>query len=159
VHLLHHWQCYCHTIRGNAAGNGLYESLRFSRLGVVLGHFPINGKIHDGVVWAQALNGHELIEYGPADGDPVDLATADAVLQRRIASRIPKWQRDCFLQFVLPFLVLTVLFSLSYALVLIGVLKGIGSPDGVEPAASSMHQSPGIPTITVVGNGGGGVEL
>ncbi len=105
-------------------------------MGLILKHFEIDGrKEYDAAVWAQALNDHILVEYSQPDGEPVDLANADDVLRSRV-SKIPKWQRDCFLQFILPFLVLLVLFSISYLLVVLGPLKGIGSP-GVEYTSAS----------------------
>jgi hypothetical protein len=144
--------------------------LYFSRVGIIRKHFEIDGsKENDAIVWGQALNGHSLVEYseGP-DGEPIDLANADDILRSRV-SKFPKWQRDCFFQFGLPLIVLLVLFSISYLLVVLGPLKGIGSLEGgaTAPQPDALAAAPGVPAgsgvtidvIEVVQNRSHGSEL
>lgn len=72
------------------------------------------------------------------------------VLASRV-SKVPKWQRDCFLQFILPILVIALLFLVSYALVVLGPLKGISGtlPAGAGPGVGSAHGAGSSSGVTI----------
>jgi hypothetical protein len=122
----------------------------------------------DGVLWVTALHSNELVEYvqppppaaGDDDGEEVpdsallDLLAAD--LPSRRVKKMPKWARDCLLQFVLPFGIVFAVFAISYLLVLLGPLKGIGDAEWLKPPPhmqrdySGTHP-PAAPTVAPVG--------
>lgn len=116
--------CFLHSRANDEALAHFYEENSFAKMGLVPAHYTISEKKVDAVVWARAFHDNELVAYQPpAKGQLPNLK--DPKLQR--ARRTPKWVWDCFLQFGLPLLVVFLLFAISYALVLLGPLRGISS--------------------------------
>ena len=78
------------------------------------------------------------------------LSPLTQVLASRV-SKVPKWQRDCFLQFILPILVIALLFLVSYVLVVLGPLKGISGthPAGAGPGVGSAHGAGSPSGVTI----------
>jgi len=144
------------TPAGDNAASEFAQSVHFQRFGRLptflapLVPAPSGGEAarerRDGVLWVTALHSNELVEYTqpPAaaaaaddDGEEVpdsallDLLAAD--LPSRRVKKMPKWARDCLLQFVLPFGIVFAVFAISYLLVLLGPLKGIGDAEWLKP--------------------------
>lgn len=135
--LLHHRsrpQVFLHTRRGNVVNDAFYDDLNFTPLGYVPSFY---GKLADkdgaagdddakpsgdATVWAAAFHNAQLVSYVKNKGE-TEVNLSDPALKK--AKKTPKWVIDCGLQFGLPICVVAVLFAVSYALVLLGPLRGI----------------------------------
>lgn len=113
---------FLHTLADELAGNELYESMHYTLLGAVPGHYSIDGVARDAHVWALALGGGALCEYAPAAPGGVPDLTRAALVHAR---RTPPWVRAVCLQLVLPVAAVVVMFVISYALVVSGPLRGV----------------------------------
>ena len=129
-----------HTLADDAGSNALYEAMNFTQMGIVRDYYKIDGKPRDAFVWAQAYNPkHQLVQYLPPDADPegvADLLNPRAVPKPK--RRFPPWAVSCFLNFGLPILVVFVMFLISYALVLLGPLRGLGHVATDSSATSNI---------------------
>jgi hypothetical protein len=93
-------------------------------------HYRIDGQPAAAHVWALALKGFHLVRYGPPPpgGGPIDLSKPEGLTPVRVF-RLSPAMRSLLLHFVLPALGVALLFAGSYALVLLGPLRGISGPD------------------------------
>jgi ribosomal protein S18 acetylase RimI-like enzyme len=133
-------------------------ALPFAEVGRWPGHYELpGGAREDASVVAMALHGAELAEFeGAAGGGAVNLL--DPALKRK--RRMPAWQRDLLLFYVLPFCAVALLFAVSYALVALGPLRGIsGPPTGRGAPPPLQQQQPPHPTAFAARRGGPGSEL
>lgn len=122
-------QIFCHTKADETAANALYRTAGFSCIGRVPQHYTIDGKQHDAHVWVLAMQGSFPVTYKrPAPGQLPDLSDA-ARLEAVRVFRLPPFARTLLMQFGLPILGVVLLYAVSYALVVLGPLKGISGDD------------------------------
>jgi hypothetical protein len=77
------------------------------------------------VVWAKAFHSGELARFPKPKGTKLaDLTTPGL---ERVKPRCPRWASALACQFGLPIAIVALLFAISYALVLLGPLRGISS--------------------------------
>jgi hypothetical protein len=146
---------------GDAGVRAFYAggcALPFAEVGVWPGHYSLEGGAReDACVLALPLREAELTEFEPASSGGVVNLLDPALARKR---RMPAWQRDLLLYYVLPFSVVALLFLVSYALVVLGPLRGISGPhtgSGAPPPPSSPPPKPA--TFAAAPRRGGSHEL
>lgn len=132
-------QCYICAPKGSKSMAALLTSHHFSTMGRFPAYYELlNGKTLDAVLWANALHGYSLAQYKPSKQQLAaltDKATiedtlanlTDPALPSMRVRPMPKWLRDCLLQFGLPLFIVFLLFIVSYGLAVLGPLKGISN--------------------------------
>jgi ribosomal protein S18 acetylase RimI-like enzyme len=114
---------FVHVPRGSESAENFYDTSDFSRLGYVPKFWAASGT--DAVVWAKAFHESELATFVVKEGQ--ELADLSDRNLKRLTPRCPKWAMTLACQFGLPLGIVGVLFIISYALVLLGPLRGISS--------------------------------
>lgn len=143
---------FLHARAGDGEAAAFYEENDFERLGVIPASYVVDGAPAAAALWVRALayrDARVVVYEAPRGGGPIDLASP--TLRRH--KPLPKWVRDLLFHFVLPSLVVALLFLICYALVLLGPLRGIsGVTDAGPPRKSGANRGSG-------GSGGGSTEL
>ncbi len=120
-------QAFVHVPSGERAAEGFFSFHNFVPMGRVPAFFPGDkGKI-EATLWATPFHSGELVSYErtpveKAAGILPDLSKEDVKVAK---PRCPRWLSTICLQFGLPIGIVGLLFIISYALVLLGPLRGI----------------------------------
>lgn len=164
------------------AVNALLEENAFARFGRLRNSFSRKAKAgkaataapdkEDGVVWVMPFESLELQEYRSSGqptlpGDAIEgvdeplVDLSDPELVKRKIRRLPRWLRNCLLQFFLPLGVVFSLFLMTYLFVAFGPAERLGlmklmdgavAPKGgaqaseraaLERAAAGHEEAPG----------------
>ena len=131
---------FLHARAGDGEAAAFYEENDFVRLGVIPASYNIDGTPTAAALWVRALAYRDarLVVYeAPRGGGPIDLSSP--TLKRY--KPLPKWVRDLLLHFVLPSLVVALLFLICYALVLLGPLRGISGVNEAGLPKKSGHST------------------
>jgi ribosomal protein S18 acetylase RimI-like enzyme len=114
---------FVHVPRGDDIAETFFDTADFTRLGYVPKFWEESGT--DAVVWAKAFHDSELAAFVPQGGE--ELANLADRNLKRLRPRCPRWVMTIACQFGLPLGIVGLLFLISYALVLLGPLRGISS--------------------------------
>lgn len=167
-------QIFAYAPADDVASANFFDDVHFTKFGVLPRYFkrrtddaPVAGDKYEGVdpttaaLWVSVLRGNELVEYkrpaaaagsrrrGDDEEGDLDLTTPDIAKLR--VKRMPKWLRDILLQFLLPIGIVGVIFIVSYLLVVLGPLEGIGEKEWFK----SVVRMPRPTTAPEAGGGSG----
>lgn len=127
-------QSFLHCDASDEVSNGFYLDAGYDLLGELPDYYTFKVKGEDGGVvdikaaahvWARPFNDGALCRYDATKDDKGHELVNLAAPELKRTKRLPKWMVDCGFQFILPLCIVATLFLVSYALVLLGPLKGI----------------------------------